>query len=120
MGSIDAQHGEAFSIATLFYMRLRRVNARVIDVRYFIENKEYAINIIDLAEKTKDEELKNYIEKLTDLLNLRPAVEPEAEQPIVTQRNTVPISESVATSDHVTEEEIYKAQVSHHYIGALR
>lgn len=120
MGSINFQQGEAFSVATLFYARLRRVSSRVIDVMYLIENKEYALYIFDLAEKTKDQDLLNYTRKLTDLLQLNHV--DEQQEPAVLIRGE-------ASSKHlnfkvdaaqVSDEDIYKAQVSHHYIGALR
>lgn len=121
MGSLNLKHGEAFSVATLFYMRLRRVNSRVIDVIHFIENKSYALHIIDLAEKTSDTELLKYIEKLKNLLNLNGVEEMaesswEVQQPMYGQ---APMNSS-NDGQKVSEEEIYKAQVSHHYIGALR
>ena len=120
MGSVNLQHGEAFSIATLFYMRLRRVNSRVIDVMYFIENKEYASYIIEIAEKTNDEELFKYIDKLKDLLGLRVIDESEVAEEEAENASAKASPTPWAEEDKISEEEIYKAQVSHHYIGALR
>lgn len=119
MGSINFQQGEAFSVATLFYARLRRVCSRVIDVMYLIENREYALYIFDLAKKTNDKDLLNYIDKLTHLLQLNIVQEPDqqADSAYITPASTHVFQQN---SDNISDEDIYKAQVSHHYIGALR
>ena len=101
---------EAFSIATLIYARLRRVTGRVIDVTYLMQNQDYIEHVIDLALSANDSELQRQAERLRFLMVLD--LEPDQ---IKIQEEIAEIYES-----EVTEEEIYKAQVSHHYIGALR
>lgn len=109
----NTRDSDSFSAATLFYTRLRRVTGHVVDVRYFIENKEYAKYVIDIAMKANDLELDRLIQRLYDLLNL----DTVSETPVKVEslEMTEPEYISEATAD-----EIYKAQVSHHYIGALR
>lgn len=101
---------EAFSIATLIYARLRRITGRVIDVTYLMQNQDYIKHVIDLALSANDSELQRQAERLRCLMVLD--VEPNQ---IEVQAEAAEIYES-----EVTEEEIYRAQVSHHYIGALR
>ena len=109
----NTRYSDTFSAATLFYTRLRRVTGHVVDVRYFIENKEYAKYVIDIAMKANDLELDRLIQRLYDLLNL----DTVSETPVKVEslEMTEPEYISEATAD-----EIYQAQVSHHYIGALR
>ena len=101
---------EAFSIATLIYARLRRVTGRVIDVTYLMQNQDYTKHVIDLALSVNDSELQRQAERLRCLMvcDLEP--------------DQMKMKEEIAEiyESEVTEEEIYKAQVSHHYIGALR
>nr|WP_101494819.1 hypothetical protein [Acinetobacter sp. NCu2D-2] len=112
MGLDHLVTNEAFSIATLIYARLRRVTGRVIDVAYFTENMEYAKRIADLAVETQDEELLKLIEKLKiisgfdELDESKHGLEYDNEQDL----------ERIEPTD----DDIYRAQVSHHYIGALR
>ena len=101
---------EAFSIATLIYARLRRVTGRVIDVTYLMQNQDYIEHVIDLALSANDSELQRQAERLRSLMVLD--LEPDQ---MKIQEEIAEIYES-----EVTEEEIYRAQVSHHYIGALR
>ena len=110
--NLNNSQTDIFSLATLFYSRLRRVTSRVIDVMYFIDNKEYARFILNLANKADDAELQRYAERLDQLLELTPPVEE-----VVEEQSPVPMD---TVADEITEEEIYRAQVSHHYIGALR
>ncbi len=108
-------NAEAFSVATQMYVRLRRVCSRVIDVMYLVHDQAYARYIMQIALETRDAELAHYVERLNHLLDLYPESEP-----------TLFVAEPKQTNDEelyfaeVTEEEIYRAQVSHHYIGALR
>ena len=112
MSITSQQKNEAFSVATLLYTRLRRVICRVIDVMYLIDNKDYAKYILGLAVETGDTELKKYADRLNILLELNP--------PLV-EVNVAPVTEQIEVYEHEpTEDEIYRAQVSHHYIGALR
>ncbi|MGE8561163.1 MAG: hypothetical protein ACN6NJ_09485 [Acinetobacter sp.] len=101
---------EAFSIATLLYTRLRRVSGRVIDVMYLVENQAYAKYVIDVAVSTNDSELQRQAERLRSLMVMNVAA------------NQIEMNETVEDiyEAEITEEEIYRAQVSHHYIGALR
>ncbi|WP_425918625.1 hypothetical protein [Acinetobacter sp. TSRC1-2] len=103
-------NSESFSIATLIYARLRRVTGRVIDVMYLVQNQTYAKYVIDLAFSANDSELQRQAERLRSLMVF------DAEP------NKIEVKEEIAEiyETEVTEEEIYRAQVSHHYIGALR
>lgn len=58
---------ELFAAATQFYVRLRRVNGRVIDVQYMIENREYAEYVLQYAEKIIDSELERHLNRLKEL-----------------------------------------------------
>ena len=109
----NTRDSDTFSAATLFYTRLRRVTGHVVDVRYLVENKEYSKYVIEIAMKTNDLELDRLIQRLYDLLNL----DTVSETPVNVEslEMTEPEYISEATAD-----EIYQAQVSHHYIGALR
>ncbi|OUY07151.1 hypothetical protein [Acinetobacter populi] len=107
---------DIFAIATQMYVRLRRVSGRVMDVSYLVENHNYAQYIIDLALGTQDAELERYALRLKNL------IQPEHEQAVQQQEY---LSVDTATSaesneDQISEEEVFKAQVPHHYIGALR
>lgn len=108
-------HADAFSIGALILTRLRRVTGRVIDVMYLVDNKSYAQYVIDISLATQDAELNRHALRLQHLL--------DQEQPDLD--TTVDRIEQGSASEEgyvsgATEEEIYRAQVSHHYIGALR
>ena len=111
--------GEAFSIATLMYARMRRVAGRMIDVMYLVENTEYARYVIDLAVTIQDDELDRLASRLQRLL------QKESEKQSVLQPSSTSQLKSSEKS-HLDEEnseiskEEYQAQISHHYIGALR
>lgn len=109
-------HADAFSIGALLLARLRRVTGRVIDVMYLVENKIYAQYVIDMSLATEDPELNRHALRLQKLL--------EKEQPEIGMESirSMPLIQEVEelTTSGATDEEIYKAQVSHHYIGALR
>lgn len=110
-------NADAFAIATQMYVRMRRVSGRVIDVMYLVHNKDYARHIADLALATEDQELERYVARLSSLIDLLP--ENSVEKAAKTEKIEQPeVSELYSTE--VTEEEIYQAQVHHHYIGALR
>jgi hypothetical protein len=108
-------NSETFSATTLFYARLRRVTGRVIDALYLAENKEYACYAIEIAQQANDPELERLTQRLYALLDLSAAAEPAAE----TQEEQLQ-GEEPEYREEATPEEIYNAQVSHHYIGALR
>ncbi|RLZ08195.1 hypothetical protein EAH57_10210 [Acinetobacter sp. 2JN-4] len=113
-------NAEAFTIATQMYVRLRRVSSRVIDVMYLVSNKAYAKHIVVIALATQDAELERYVARLIPLIDLYP--EPKAVV-VAEQRDSFENERVEALnvySSEVTAEEIYQAQVSHHYIGALR
>ena len=112
-GGFVANH-EAFSVATLMYTKLRRVIGRVIDVTYLIENTEYANHVLNLAFQSGDFELAQYAQRLKDILNLD--VESQENKILASEDTT----ESTKSVSEATEEEIYKAEVPHHYIGSLR
>lgn len=108
-------HADAFSIGALILTRLRRVTGRVIDVMYLVDNKSYAQYVIDMSLATEDSELNRHALRLQHLLS--------QEQPTlnVAIHSSEQINETKEDSvSGATEEEIYRAQVSHHYIGALR
>lgn len=109
--STSSSNSDVFSTAALIYTRLRRVSGRVIDAMYLIENKEYANHIVEHALSTQDKILENYVNRLKLLIDLTPdfIIEPKQNQPQILEKEP-----------EISEEEIYKAQVSHHYIGALR
>ena len=118
-------NNEIFSVATLIYTRLRRVSGRVIDVMYLVENSDYARAVLQLALATHDEELCRYALRLNSILaNLMDAdAEITSPQTEAQQLDAVENIENIENRDDLTEptaEEIYRAQVSHHYIGALR
>lgn len=107
-------HGEVFSIATLIYARLRRVSGRVVDAIYLAEDIDYAQHVVELAQQTQDPELLRLIERLKTVLNLPSLLdEPDVESPMEEKNVDLIMVEP-------TEDDIYRAQVSHHYIGALR
>ena len=99
---------DAFSIATLFYTRLRRVTGRVIDVVYFLENKNYALHVLQLAEKAGDQELDHLIKQLKGLFDFK-----------AIQANIQHIEEPLEVVEP-TDDDVFRSQVHHHYIGALR
>ncbi|MFV5630482.1 hypothetical protein [Acinetobacter oleivorans] len=103
-------NADAFSVATQIYVRMRRVTGRVIDAMYVIQNKDYAKYVITVALETEDDELKRCVERLRSLVDTLP--EPS-------QKETLPVARTDEDSE-ITAEDIYRAQVPHHYIGALR
>lgn len=112
-------NNEIFSVATLIYTRLRRVSGRVIDVMYLVENSDYARAVLQLALATHDDELCRYAVRLNSILG--DLMDADAE--ITPKQTAAQQLDAVENIDDLTEptaEEIYQAQVSHHYIGALR
>lgn len=110
MGNGFVTNAEAFSVSTQIYVRMRRVTGRVIDALYVVQNKDYAKYVMALALETDDDELKRYVERLNSLTDSIP----ELSQKQITAN--VQLSEE----SEITAEDIYRAQVPHHYIGALR
>ena len=105
---------DAFSVATLIYARLRRVSGRVIDALYLAENLDYAHHVIQLAEQTQDPDLSHLIRRLKMVLEIS---ETGQDSQIESEN---PIQQEGLISVEPDEQDIYRAQVSHHYIGALR
>ncbi|ENX01336.1 hypothetical protein F900_01702 [Acinetobacter modestus] len=112
-------NAEAFSVATQMYVRLRRVSGRVIDVMYLVHDKDYAKYVIEIALATEDTELERYAARLGSLIDLYPEPSLALDEAKDDSINTI-IDDLDTYSSEVTDEEIYKAQVAHHYIGALR
>ncbi|WP_019837614.1 hypothetical protein [Acinetobacter towneri] len=112
-------NNEIFSVATLIYTRLRRVSGRVIDVMYLVENSDYARAVLQLALATHDEELCRYALRLNSILANLMDADAEITSP-QTEAQQLDAVENIQNLTEPTAEEIYRAQVSHHYIGALR
>ncbi|BBQ49489.1 hypothetical protein [Acinetobacter pittii] len=110
MGNGFIANADAFSVATQIYVRMRRVTGRVIDAMYVVQNKDYAKYVIALALETEDDELKRSVERLKSLVDTIP--EPSLKEKIAVVK--------VGEESEITAEDIYRAQVPHHYIGALR
>ncbi|MCR4532634.1 hypothetical protein [Acinetobacter venetianus] len=119
MNSEVLVNAEAFAIATQMYVRLRRVCGRVIDVMYLVNNKDYAKYIVDIALSTEDEELEKQVARLRPLIDLYPEPAVMLEESKVEAKKQKEVQQETYSMD-VTAEEIYQAQVHHHYIGALR
>jgi len=119
MNSEVLVNAEAFAIATQIYVRLRRVCGRVIDVMYLVNNKDYAKHIVDIALSTEDEELEKQVTRLRPLIDLYPEPAVMIEESKVEAKKQKEVQQETYSMD-VTAEEIYQAQVHHHYIGALR
>ncbi|EMG6165999.1 hypothetical protein NLX08_001466 [Acinetobacter baumannii] len=110
MGNGFIADAEAFTLATQIYVRMRRVTGRVIDAMYVVQNKDYAKYVIALALEAGDDELKRCVERLMVLTDSIP------------EQSQKEMTVSIQTSEEseITAEDIYRAQVPHHYIGALR
>ncbi|MFX5835205.1 hypothetical protein ABTE43_14765 [Acinetobacter baumannii] len=110
MGNGFIANAEAFTLATQIYVRMRRVTGRVIDAMYVVQNKDYAKYVIALALEAEDDELKRCVERLMVLTESIP------------EQSQKEMTVSIQTSEEseITAEDIYRAQVPHHYIGALR
>ncbi|MCJ9213779.1 hypothetical protein K5E98_10975 [Acinetobacter baumannii] len=110
MGNGFIANAEAFTLATQIYVRMRRVTGRGIDAMYVVRNKDYAKYVIALALEAEDDELKRCVERLMVLTDSIP------------EQSQKEMTVSIQTSEEseITAEDIYRAQVPHHYIGALR
>lgn len=110
MGNGFIANAEAFTLATQIYVRMRRVTGRVIDAMYVVQNKDYAKYVIALALEAEDDELKRCVERLMVLTDS------------ISEQSQKEMTVSIQTSEEseITAEDIYRAQVPHHYIGALR
>ncbi|MDK6141888.1 hypothetical protein [Acinetobacter baumannii] len=110
MGNGFIANAEAFTLATQIYVRMRRVTGRVIDAMYVVQNKDYAKYVIALALEAEDDELKRCVERLMVLTDSIP------------EQSQKEMTVSIQTSEEseIIAEDIYRAQVPHHYIGALR
>lgn len=67
---LDSTDTDIFAAVTQFYVRLRRVTGRVVDVLYMVENQEYAQHLIDYAKTIDDTELQSHVNHLTRSFNL--------------------------------------------------
>ena len=106
-------HTEAdiFALASQLYVRLRRATGRVIDVTYLEQNQEYANAMITLASQAPDTELQQLAQRLRERMFRHST----------TVQNEKNVEESqVMSSDTLDANEIFKAEIPHHYIGALR
>ncbi|WP_336962087.1 hypothetical protein [Acinetobacter pittii] len=110
MGNGFIANAEAFTLSTQIYVRMRRVTGRVIDAMYVVQNKDYAKYVISLALESEDDELKRCVERLKSLVNTIPELSQKEKIAVV----------KVDEESEITAEDIYRAQVPHHYIGALR
>lgn len=110
MGNGFVTNAEAFSISTQIYVRMRRVTGRVIDALYVVQNKDYAKYVIALALETDDDELKRFVERLNSLTESIPEL----------LQKQIASNVQLSEETEITAEDIYRAQVPHHYIGALR
>ncbi|XZW51238.1 hypothetical protein ACT4VW_03220 [Acinetobacter baumannii] len=110
MGNGFIANAEAFTLATQIYVRMRRVTGRVIDAMYVVQNRDYARYVIALALEAEDDELKRCVERLMVLTDSIP----------VQSQKEMKVSIQTSEESEITAEDIYRAQVSHHYIGALR
>ncbi|HHM2325375.1 TPA: hypothetical protein ACRIP7_002024 [Acinetobacter baumannii] len=110
MGNGFIANAEAFTLATQIYVRMRRVTGRVIDAMYVVQNQDYAKYVISLVLEAEDDELKRCVERLMVLTDSIP------------EQSQKEMTVSIQTSEEseITAEDIYRAQVPHHYIGALR
>lgn len=110
MGNGFIANAEAFTLSTQIYVRMRRVTGRVIDAMYMVQNKDYAKYVIALALETEDDELKQCVERLKSLVDTISELSQKEKIAVV----------KVDEETEITAEDIYRAQVPHHYIGALR
>lgn len=110
MGNGFIANAEAFTLATQIYVRMRRVTGRVIDAMYVVRNKDYAKYVIALALEAEDDELKRCVERLMVLTDSIPEL----------SQKEMTVSIQTSEESEITAEDIYRAQVPHHYIGALR
>ncbi len=110
MGNGFIANADAFSVSTQIYVRMRRVTGRVIDAMYVVQNKDYAKYVIALALESGDDELKRCVERLKLLVETIPELSQKEKIAVV----------KVDEESEITAEDIYRAQVPHHYIGALR
>lgn len=65
----SATNTELFAIASQLYVRLRRVNGRVIDVQYMMESREYTEHVINYAAGIEDDELQKHVSKIQRIQN---------------------------------------------------
>lgn len=127
---------ELFTLASQFYVRLRRITGRVVDAVYIVQNEAYAREMILLARKERDMELQIMASRLEELIG-GPIYVAEPPQPVVVapvvskpavsmpfsvrgyQVESSPATRaapaaSVDIAAHSADE------VAQHYIGALR
>ena len=97
---MSKQH-DLFVWKTRLFVVLKRVCTRVIDLEYFRVNQAYALEILQLAEDSGDEDLLNIAAHLRDLMERMPA---KASAPAVVDEAPV----SKAQLEAVVEEMAHK------------
>lgn len=138
-GGEDLSDTELFTLASQFYVRLRRITGRVVDAVYIVQNEAYAREIIQLARTERDMELQIMASRLEELIGgsihnisvpkVPVAVVPEPVKPAPTAVNipfsvrgyhvsSVPPVEQATTSVDIAAHSA--DEVAQHYIGALR
>lgn len=126
---------ELFTLASQFYVRLRRITGRVVDAVYIVQNEAYAREIIQLARTARDMELQIMASRLEDILggpiyaSAQPPIQAEPAPVVPAKTTRIPLSvrgyqatsskapqqpASVDIAAHSADE------VAQHYIGALR
>ncbi|MEB3754486.1 hypothetical protein [Acinetobacter sp. MD2(2019)] len=103
--SVQTEAG-IFALASQLYVRLRRVTGRVIDVAYLEQNQHYANEIIRIASQAPDAEVQQLAQRLRER--------------IPTISNHLNNDHSSTARAEAAADEVFKAEVPHHYIGALR
>ena len=111
------ENTEIFSVATMLYTRLRRVTGRVVDVAYLIEHSDYALHVCELALASEDEQLCTMADQIKQHFKLDQSDE---DDPDHTKQQAEFAAPPLVEDEAIPDAELYRAQVHHHYIGALR
>ncbi len=129
---------EFFSLASQLYVRMRRYG-RVVDAVYMAKNRDYAREILQLAEREPDVEILKIVVRFETLLahEYPSVVEPikvaESEETVAVEKDDIfsmtlrPFKKKQPTlpqipilSSIVEHTEEIEEEVAHHYVGALR
>lgn len=102
------QEATIFAVASQLYVHLRRATGRVIDVIYLEQDQHYANEIIKFANQSSDEKVQQFAKML--------------QQHIMGCQSQLKIEDVtlISTPSATINDECFQAEVSHHYIGALR
>lgn len=101
-----SRESDVFVLQTRFFVTMRRVLVRVIDLEYMRENPAYAHSVLRAAEGAPDEELRDLAARLRQLMGLTPPSDPApGDAPAPTSAAT-PTSKSVPSLER--------------YIGGIR